>query len=721
MASSRRHSSSSVALSIPAEGLRHGCPVTVCRNLYASFKGAPLTLMPSLQFPSSPTAAQPAADFFPGVYPALTFRAVDAGELFTTVGSFHSTSGDVAAVQPLSLEENARYSRALLAAYSSLVATAAAGAVSIQPLLARYRLLDNAGRTLFESIPASVALPSGWQLTQAAQAYVTPDADGRGFTVGELRLVARAFTVEADIPELSSCREVAAVEIELSPMLHPVDPAVQAFLRVNRSSSLSPVASVALPGATAGGGDLTPLRTQRVRRLAASPDGVMTVVCRLAPSPFPTTITLLLPATADVDSDLRTVADAVGSVPQGAPSADRRLLRRCSPPHGFEATLVCRSGDTVAYSGVRPRLWGGPHPSELLVGGTAEADATVAFRAGNLLLAVRREVVKIASDGAPQVVPLVGYPDLAATEITISLARGAALFEVVLPLTADAASRSALYVAPGLLPVDLPAVAALTPSGLPSAMDRHDGVLMIAGACAPRLPSAVATVSESAVTAVAAADRGVSAWDSSRCHLYAIASEGILGVTADTAACRCAATMLHPGITANGAVVTPGGIYIAMRRGVALLTSSGVRQILSTAAPVAAIGFDADYGLTTMRFQDGTEAAMDSEGYMYPVDTADPGAFDWSATVNLPEGMRVAALSVDMVATAFTGIVELIGAGPGGNVRLAAMRIDGADITRPVILRSIESPLRQTLSLRITARASTLTLRSTHLIPQPTP
>ena len=122
MASSRRHSSSSVALSIPAEGLRHGCPVTVCRNLYASFKGAPLTLMPSLQFPSSPTAAQPAADFFPGVYPALTFRAVDAGELFTTVGSFHSTSGDVAAVQPLSLEENARYSRALLAAYSSLVA-----------------------------------------------------------------------------------------------------------------------------------------------------------------------------------------------------------------------------------------------------------------------------------------------------------------------------------------------------------------------------------------------------------------------------------------------------------------------------------------------------------------------------------------------------------------------------------------------------------------------
>ncbi len=83
--------------------------------------------------------------------------------------------------------------------------------------------------------------------------------------------------------------------------------------------------------------------------------------------------------------------------------------------------------------------------------------------------------------------------------------------------------------------------------------------------------------------------------------------------------------------------------------------------------------------------------------------------------------MRVAALSVDMVATAFTGIVELIGAGPGGNVRLAAMRIDGADITRPVILRSIESPLRHTLTLRITARASTLTLRSTHLIPQPTP
>lgn len=104
MSSTRRHSSSSAALSIPAEGLRHGSPVTVCRNLYASFKGAPLTLMPSLQLPSLSSAAHPAADFFPGVYPALRFRAVDAGELFTTVGSFHSTSGDVAAVQPLSLK-----------------------------------------------------------------------------------------------------------------------------------------------------------------------------------------------------------------------------------------------------------------------------------------------------------------------------------------------------------------------------------------------------------------------------------------------------------------------------------------------------------------------------------------------------------------------------------------------------------------------------------------
>ncbi len=707
-------------ISIEAAGIKLGGSTTVCRNLFAPWPGSGLTLMPPLRLPVAATGAEGENDVeqlvsMPQEYPAVRFRAVEAGELAATVGSFHS-SGIISASTPLSASESERYSKSLCTAYSSLVAEASAGEVSIQPLLARYRYLDSHGRTLFLSEASVVALPSGWQMVDHYQASLTEDADEKGFTIGELRLTARAFRTEVDVPSLAAFPAVKMVEIELSPMLHPVDFGAEAYVRISRVQSNAPQIWIALPGATAGATPLGRVRSNRVAELAASPAGVMSIVKRLSPAAEASTVVLSVPAIADAEGDCRRINDVVTAAVPAAASEAQRFMNLCRQPHGFSARRRFSSGSTVLYSGVTARRWSGPHPAELIVAEpdeeTVEATATVTVRAGDKVIATRTAAVGIALSSAPKMEAMAAYPDPSATSLTLAVVCGAEQFEATIRLTADRGMRTAIYAAPGLQQLELQRVEQLTAAGVPEAGLTMPGVVLAAPVGEPFNPIAVTDTDSGEILAFAAADTSSRQWDSSTARTFGVTEAAVLGIATDIARATCSAVALHTDVGATAAVVAADAVYLATRSGISRLTSSGLKTVAAVSGGLTAIEFDSDYGMITALRGDGSYAAFDGDGVRYDCDPQNREEFEWKAAISLLDGARIAGVAVDMLARQFNGSVELWAAGPGGEVMLAAIDVENADIERPIWLRAVESPLRHRLIVRVAGRAESVAIRS---------
>ncbi|WP_438871816.1 hypothetical protein [Paramuribaculum intestinale] len=81
------------------------------------------------------------------------------------------------------------------------------------------------------------------------------------------------------------------------------------------------------------------------------------------------------------------------------------------------------------------------------------------------------------------------------------------------------------------------------------------------------------------VADMALADRSRTTWDSSRCHLYAAASDGIYGVSVDMASERIAATSLS-GVRVTGSLIPAReGYYAATGSGVVAIAGGCVKAI----------------------------------------------------------------------------------------------------------------------------------------------
>ncbi len=108
--------------------------------------------------------------------------------------------------------------------YAQLLASAAFGGNFLQPCFACYRLLDASGREIFRSQPSLVSLPSGLQLTSP----VTLSAVDSSFTAVEsYRIEAEAMRMRVNIDAPTSAdagKDVARLEVWVSPQLHPFDP-----------------------------------------------------------------------------------------------------------------------------------------------------------------------------------------------------------------------------------------------------------------------------------------------------------------------------------------------------------------------------------------------------------------------------------------------------------------------------------------------------------------
>lgn len=694
-------------IAVRAAGVCAGAATRVCVNLVED-KADGLIVRPVLSSPSKKEEERgPAVRREPGVWPAVSWRAVAAGEMWQPLERFTAKDADAVSVAPLSQAELKRYSAAAMVTYRALCARTEEAGLFMQPVLARYRLTDADGRTLYVSQPAAVGLPEGWQCVEPVEAAVTQLA--QGIEIGEALVRAQTFSLIAELPDFSAWPEVSLVELEVSGMLHPVDGSKDAAVAVRKSQSGSSVAAIGLPGATSWLSDLSRWRARRVEELLARCDPMMRTVRRL---PAMSGEVTLPPVPSDADGAWMTSPETDA----GVADAREREERECRSPHGMIARVEGRAGDTVVWAGITPLPWPGPHPAEILVfqeekEEREQVEVVTRVWFGKRALS-RGGSMEVAQGATLSLIPALTYPHPGATKIEVIAIRSERKERAVVELRPSASMSRAVWVSPGLRPLALTEWSGEDEEPEEFVAAEREGMVVVCSADSPAEPAATATVCGGRVNGLIAADRSLSSWDSARGRMYLLTSEGVMGLTASAERREIAAMMLTPQ-RLNGVASCGGIIYAAGSRGVMRLAGATLSLVAATPSAVEAICGDEATGLVVMRLADGEMRAMDTDGVMTTV--AEPReAIEWEATVTTQPGERLTEALIGLRAEHFSGVVEIYGAGPGGRVRLVGLQIEGA-VERPLLVRRIAAPHRARLTVRVAGSGDALRITGAKL------
>lgn len=205
------------------------------------------------------------------------------------------------------------------------------------------------------------------------------------------------------------------------------------------------------------------------------------------------------------------------------------------------------------------------------------------------------------------------------------------------------------------------------------------------------------------VADMALADRSRTTWDSSRCHLYATASDGIYGVSVDMASERIAATSLS-GVRVTGSLIPAReGYYAATGSGVVAIAGGCVKAIGGGRWMSARI--DPSSGLPLMTDVSGRSFLVDDDGTEYMADPARQGEAEWRAGVELEEGERVCGAELRLIASSFDGVVEIAAGGRRRMQTVSRWRIRGP-IRGVLRLKGVVCPSRPYVELRLKGRVS---------------
>lgn len=465
-------------------------------------------------------------------FPAISIVATGETTLTATIGAGAMTGNYPHGTGRLTADDRTSLTADCLDAYRRIDKTAQAGGYYTQPVLARYRIKDSEGNTLYQSAPVMAGL--GFQCT----GEITCAVGG-----GERQ----AATISADVwkmgitaPDTISGywrEEAATLEILATRQLHPVRMKGEADGSLSESGTNTLKLSFTMPGVArneAGDSQRRSMVTAAIDRL----DEMMTVVARIN-DPFGgstgaegTIIEIARANSAGADSEWATVEKSLGKEPATADGYRQSTVAACSVPHRFTATAGAASGDTV--------LWGNPtairysgYPLPMMAAksrnGRWRANVAVEMADGT-----ERAVWSGGGDiGEPLTLsPLLTYPAADAEKMTVTIARSdGSIVRETLPLTAATGGRMSFYLHPTLAPWS-PTTAAdsyLIPAKAEKPREMTGRVLSATGGH-PLAPTGALAVSPAAITQLTPATRSDSTWDFGRGHFYAFGPAGISAV-----------------------------------------------------------------------------------------------------------------------------------------------------------------------------------------------
>ena len=459
-------------------------------------------------------------DFLPaatGGFPALRLEAEPAGMVVAAVAP-RTLSSDYRTSSAITRSDAQAVASDLMQARAILAAEAIAKAVFIQPVLARYELLDADSRVLHAS-PA-VLLGSS---ALGAPPSLSLDAAGRleGYSLEAAAWRPRLIVAADALPPA-----VAAVRVSLTPQFQSVDvadsAAVSITLRHTPSATLltpslrstefylhsgNPSGSAAIVRAIAARFSLLPLA-----------EAVMPLDSAALPLPVP------LAPVMDLSGELAAMRAAMRRSVAVASTADARF----ASPGAFVARCAAVAGETVLWGGVSA-LRPAPFPLPVFAA-SVESEPWQAFVEARFSDGSASVWTGGASAAAPvALLPLLSCPSPDAVSLRIGMKTGSRPpVEAVFPLAPSADGLSAAFLHPSCAPfvpewTVVPEFAPPQPQGAPEAFE---GTLLAARMAAPLVAEARAVLPKAVHTLLpAAATAG--AWDFGRTRFVAFGHGGI--------------------------------------------------------------------------------------------------------------------------------------------------------------------------------------------------
>lgn len=456
------------------------------------------------------------------LYPAVSLQATATSPLRAEVAA-RTLSDNYRRLSALT-SADARAVRAdLMAAQASIAAEAVAQRVMIQPALARYRLLDAEGRTLFTSPPVLLGTS---QCHEPLRLDCSTDALLEGYS-----LSAEAWQLRVHVPAGTSS-QVRYVRVSVSPQFQPADIDAQPDTFVTHSTSSSATIGVsmhlnptALLPSNADASALT------VAEAMARMDALERTVATIAATPGTDTVVACAPAGTPAQE-----TTALRAVLARELTPSTTAESRIAAPHGFTARCVACAADTMLWGNISARRYCGYPAPVLAAAFSAKAQAWRAYVSVDFADGSRTVWTGSDDSAAPEMFgPVLSYPSGDAVAMSIGISHGADTAAQTFALTPLPGGAGAAYVHPSLAPFALAAAAEFAvPDAIESAAE-YPGTVVAADTATPFVPLAVRDACGGAVVALLPASGSTASWDFGRTRFTAFGHGGICSVALDSA------------------------------------------------------------------------------------------------------------------------------------------------------------------------------------------
>ncbi len=510
-------------------------------------------------------------------YPPISLRAVQVS-LASAVVASRTLSKSYGEGHRMAAADHGALVGDLEAAYAEAVSKAASAGCMVQPAFARYRLLDRLGQELFLSAPVLLGT------TQCADSVDVRIADDR--TTSAYDISVKAWRVEMSWPA-ATLPGVAAVELLLSPQFHPYMPGARGAVTVVRDTS-GYKARVSLPGIYRA------LTAERAMAALARIDSLVQPVGRV-PAPFggvARSVVLACAPEADAASAARSLSAALSAKVRRVEYADA-LLRA---PHTFTASCVATDGIAVVWGAPKALRYAG-YPLPLFAVETSDDawQATVVVRFDG------RRGVKHSCSGSGdcpvKLGPVLSYPSPDARSMSILLSYAGVSHRFDCQLTPDAGGARAVYVNPGLVPIELPVAQGIALVDIENADEEFASLIAVAKADQPFYIDRTVSHGGGRVLALEAVPGSEQSWDRGRSRFYAGCECGVLSVTVSAASHTVRMLDSRGVVRADSMAAGTEMVYALVRDAAGMvpvaLSPRGVVKAVAPAADYVALAYDA--------------------------------------------------------------------------------------------------------------------------------
>lgn len=479
----------------------------------------------------------------------------------------------------LSETDRSKVDKAMREAYINLSDRALLRGRYIQPVVARYRLIGEEGRTLYTSAPVVVAPETGLQGVTA-----TLRLTGEGMRQCEIS----PLTATEFVPAIEATRPtnavwdalVRSVQLLVSPQLHPYSDTLPGQNSRSAWTTTQITMQATLPG-------LDPSRpyAEAGTRIAGYITSILDnqdVALRVRATPHDTEAEL---------QELRAIAGLRRPVPTPADV----LAVSLSAPHTFTAATSARSGDLVAWGDLTVNPYAGhtlPEMTLSVLAGTSSLPTAslVSMHDGSSVVST----AVMTKSEQPMLSPLVTYPSADASSMTL-IAGSKAL---TLPLIPTPGARCSYYLAPDLRP--MPLTEEREGFAVPSASPRrrhYPSAVALCPVSAPFDATAVSHGDGAQLVALLPAMRHSNSFTVPSARFYMFGHGGISSMTLSDGRKRVNINLLYGRPVTSAGAVTPITGGVAALAGKALVKVTGSRpEVLVENCGGIALGWCDRYG-----------------------------------------------------------------------------------------------------------------------------